>query len=121
MQNHQKICNYQTLEGTADRSIASDWIIILVHGTFARGAEWTKPKSSFRLRLEQSFPCAEIKIYEWSGANSHSHRLRAGQLLAEMLKSSYKSNPEKKHILIGHSHGGNVILYATRDSEIRKI
>lgn len=46
-------------------------------------------------------------------------RLRAGGELLKTLKERIDQYPDSKHFIISHSHGGNVVLYALRDKEIR--
>jgi hypothetical protein len=54
---------------------------LLVHGTWARGAQWTKPGSALCGRLLKSFPDATMDRLEWGGANSFQARLEAADRL----------------------------------------
>jgi hypothetical protein len=94
-------------------------VVTLVHGTFAKNAVWTSEDSAFSkvLRSSLSGPVL-IKTFEWSGKNSHRARIKAGAQLAELLKNLMGIYPNAKHCIVGHSHGGNVILYALESSEV---
>ena len=48
----------------------------------------------------------------WSGANTNRARLRAAASLHESLIAKKREFPLARHFVIGHSHGGNVALYA---------
>jgi hypothetical protein len=96
----------------------ADYIITLIHGTFARGADWCKNESSFAQSLTSSCDNVTIEQFDWSGLNLHFARLRAGERLARHLRASIKQRPTAKRVLIAHSHGGNVAMYALRDREI---
>jgi MFS family permease len=53
--------------------------------------------------------------FEWSGDNSHSARLAAGQELALHLEDLLTESRNRPLFVIGHSHGGTVITHALRD------
>ena len=97
--------NSQTAE--ADR-----YQITLVHGTFAKGTAWTQDGSSLRRALSQSLSGSCMNVFEWSGRNTHRARLQAGRQLAAFLDAIALRDPQAKQIVITHSHGGNVALYA---------
>jgi Alpha/beta hydrolase family len=91
--------------------------VILVHGTFSRGAAWCKEGSTFRTYLRRQLGAESvIEAFEWSGWNLSGSRLLAAKALAHhILEGAQRGH---QHILIGHSHGGNVIRYALRQEEI---
>jgi len=91
---------------------------ILIHGTFARGAPWTKAGSALVKTLEGAFPRARICRFDWSGGNSHQARLCAAQELRKYVRSDEIG--EGPIFLIAHSHGGNVALKAISDNEIQR-
>jgi len=96
--------------------------ITLVHGTFAPKAEWTGKDSPFRTQWPTSFnEKVEFDKFQWSGNNSHEARHVAALKLAERLKNRAQWYPERRNILIAHSHGGNVALDALRDSGVQKV
>jgi hypothetical protein len=104
------------------------YVITLVHGTFAPGAAWTQPGSRLREMIQAQLggECqVGFEVFNWSGFlgtrfnNGHRYRLRAGERLASALTSSIISHPDSQHFVIAHSHGGNVALYALRESLLR--
>jgi pimeloyl-ACP methyl ester carboxylesterase len=90
--------------------------IILVHGTFAanvfdEGDAWWQIGSSFDKYLRKDLETVAKPTptpFHWSGGNTDNHRHIAAAKLYERLRST---KPGQVH-LIGHSHGGTVILYA---------
>jgi hypothetical protein len=97
--------------------ITTPVVITLVHGTFSRNAAWCKEGSIFRTNLQaQLGPMATIEVCNWSGWNFNVSRLRGANVLGDqVLQIGRRGHPQ---ILIGHSHGGNVISYALRRSEV---
>lgn len=92
--------------------------IVLVHGTNATSDAWSRTVAMVERRLESaSTDLVQYHTFSWSGANSHSARLRAADDLAGWL---HENTPKEGRsvTLIGHSHGGNVCLYATNRPEI---
>jgi len=85
-------------------------IVILVHGTWARRANWTKPTSGIVMGLRGLG--ADVVIFSWSGRNRHASRMSAGSILHEELLTLRDRFPDRPIHLVGHSHGGNVALYA---------
>jgi hypothetical protein len=107
--------------------------VILVHGTWGRGffpsatemfpdsendvpeeddkARWFEPASWFRSSLVDWMRhygfTAQIKVFEWSGANSVFERDAAAKRLRDILAAS-----EDETTIIAHSHGGNVAMRA---------
>src|SRR5260370_35698224 len=61
-------------------------LVILVHGTFARGAPWARMNSAFvrnlRARLGDGFA---ITAFDWSGRNSHVARETASDDLSKLV------------------------------------
>ena len=95
-------------------------VIVLIHGTFAKDALWTAPQSSFRRNMETLLKRpVRFEVFTWTGANSHQARLDAGEELTKFLHRTYAEVPEARVYLAGHSHGGNIALYALRDWELR--
>lgn len=88
--------------------------VLLVHGTFARDAEWVSADSPLAEKIGVAFPGAAVKSFFWSGVNSHEARLSAGRDLAERLADLASKAPGRLVHLVTHSHGGNVALYALR-------
>jgi hypothetical protein len=93
-------------------------VLTLVHGTWARGAAWTRPESPFRIMIQDELcglgaaSVTVISDFEWSGLNRHEDRREAALALQCKLKTVLAGRPNAFHFLIGHSHGGNIILRA---------
>lgn len=104
--------------------------ITLVHGTFARSAAWTMPNSNFCRALEANIrefcrdanypPQVNISRLTWSRWNGLRARRNAAQKLREKLIEEVTEHPLARHFIIAHSHGGNIAMYALRDSELAK-
>lgn len=102
---------------TADPGVAVDTVthaFTLVHGTFARGAAWTRNDSALVHMLRHRFgQDISVRSFQWSGHNSHGARLTGGRDLAAFLHAHQADHPQATHFVIAHSHGGNVALYAS--------
>ena len=84
--------------------------VMLIHGTWARDAEWVKKDSSLARRIQQDAP--EVRVVEpfhWSGDNDFVSRVRAGDELAAHLSALA---PGTQVYLVAHSRGGSVVHYA---------
>jgi hypothetical protein len=108
---------------------AVDLFVTLVHGTWGRGfipdfrlnpfsrrARWFEAEGAFRERLSREL--REIGIRHrtdaviWSGSNSIRERDLAARQLAKRIRSHRRTHPHARHLVVGHSHGGNVALRA---------
>lgn len=90
----------------------TECVVTLVHGTFAKHAPWMRDESQFCTAI-RSLPHTAIRRFCWSGSNTHTARLQAGEDLSLYLQKVKQDFPETtKHFVIAHSHGGNVALYA---------
>lgn len=91
-------------------------LVIFIPGTFDKEHEWAKSDGLIPEKLRQSdlFYDAEFKIHEWDYGNSHSSRQEAGRRLADKVEALDAKMHFQRLIIIGHSHGGNVALYAAR-------
>jgi hypothetical protein len=107
---------------------ARDEVVFTIHGTFAaspddQGPEWWQVGSAAWCRIRDHLPpgirMAQVgEVFHWSGLNLDSERVRAGMdLLDKLLALEKQAQP---YHLIGHSHGGNVILEALVESERRR-
>lgn len=93
-------------------------VCILVHGTWAPRASWTKKGSLLRRALEERFGDElVIKRFQWSGRNSHGARVRAGRRLAALIKQTVAQYPGSRIGLVAHSHGGNICIYALQETK----
>ncbi len=92
-----------------------DSIVTLVHGTFDRRANWTRATSPLASELAARLPGRTgAQTFVWSGRNSHRARVDAGRRLARRLDANARLHPGARQVVIAHSHGGNVALYALR-------
>lgn len=91
------------------------FIVTLVHGTFARDAKWTQHGSPLRLHLKKSLP-GTVEFpppLEWSAKNRNRDRKAAAHRLAnQIIRQQPPDGTQALQFVVGHSHGGNVALYA---------
>jgi pimeloyl-ACP methyl ester carboxylesterase len=92
-------------------------IVFLIHGTFAADTDWIDPDSALATSLRAT---ADVVIvpFRWTGFNSHTARLAAGKELEKSAQDLASSHPGVGLHFIGHSHGGNVALYALRNNAV---
>jgi pimeloyl-ACP methyl ester carboxylesterase len=88
--------------------------VLLIHGTFARGASWTMPEHAFTRSVAKGLPSASIARLDWSGDNHHGVRLEASNAIVEWLNGLPIDCPV---YLVGHSHGGTVAAMAATKSQ----
>lgn len=102
-----------------------DAIVILVHGTFAPRAGWTQQNSLIVSTIQQRFDGIKVQFYQfdWAGSlfdasnNSHFHRFAASEKLSELVAKLRLDHPAARLLLVAHSHGGNVALYAGKKDQ----
>jgi len=95
-------------------------VFVIIHGTASRGARWTRPESKIRRRLERHFNRrGRTFSFEWCGANTDTARLTAGKELGRRVLELYDEYHAPIY-LVAHSHGGNIALYAMRDSVVEE-
>jgi hypothetical protein len=96
--------------------------VITVHGTFASGPEsgeqWWQKGSQFESEMRRLVESEDGKLdfepHIWDGLNSETSRRAAGKSLLGRLSSLEKEH--QCYCLIGHSHGGSVILSSLQQS-----
>ena len=88
-------------------------IFVTVHGTWVRDAAWTKPQSKLLNALKMKWPCAGTYRFRWSGLNGACARIVASEVLSERLAELAVRYPSSKIITVSHSHGGNVVAWAS--------
>jgi hypothetical protein len=93
-------------------------LVTLVHGTWAPNPEWTLEASPLCQSLKTLLGDVVFERFTWSGKNSHHARSKAAECLQEHIRRCASLYAERSHILIAHSHGGNVCLYALRAPDI---
>ena len=97
-----------------------EYVITLVHGTFAKDAPWVRPDSGFARGLgAQIKGKVTFKTFDWSGINTHQVRHAEATRLATQLDEQLRFSPNCRHLVVAHSHGGNIALYAQDDLRIR--
>ena len=104
---------------TTELASAPHVVVTLVHGTFARRADWTLPSS----RLCRSISAAahgpvRFEQFLWSGWNAVTSRRRGVERLTSHLTALLARWPNAQHFVIGHSHGGNIAFQAMRDGAV---
>jgi Alpha/beta hydrolase family len=99
---------------------AMEPFIFLVHGTFARNAEWTQKDSKLRRTLGEKLKTDNFEPVSWSGANTTAARRGGVENLRSKLRDSLTTNPSRRHIVIGHSHGGTIALRTVAEFEFVK-
>jgi hypothetical protein len=96
-------------------AMSNRYVLTLVHGTFAQNgrAKWTAAESTLVRTLNE---CLGTNIlvcrFFWNGKNTHASRRSAGKSLAKQLKEQSGREPNASHVVIAHSHGGNILAYA---------
>src|ERR1041384_1512570 len=104
-----------------DLQMASAPVFFLVHGTWSRFARWTRGGSLLRHAIRDRFgQSVEFRRLSWSGKNTHAARREAAERLADDLESCRRDRLDSPIVLIGHSHGGNVIIYAAARKSVRE-
>jgi pimeloyl-ACP methyl ester carboxylesterase len=108
------------IEGTTQQLSllrAGDFVVLL-HGTFASKADWVNPDHPLPKALSETGPGIKVVPFRWSGTNSHSARLAAATSLAELVNKIGERHPNSGFHFISHSHGGNVVLLALKNSSV---
>jgi hypothetical protein len=85
---------------------------LLVHGTFARNQPWWQPGGDFHTYILNNVLAdlyAQPDRFDWSGGYDDYSRVSAGQQLKQWCDAHAVTAP----LLMGHSHGANVIFIAT--------
>jgi hypothetical protein len=97
-------------------------ILTLVHGTFAKDAEFTHYGSALITTLKKCLgETTQFHPFTWTGHNTQKDRLAAGEGLRAFLAQKITEFPDADHFVVGHSHGGNIISYALDASIETKI
>ncbi|WP_435007751.1 esterase/lipase family protein [Tundrisphaera lichenicola] len=100
----------------SDQAPHPHYVITLVHGTFAPRARWTQDGSLLREVLKERLVASStvFETFRWTGGNSHFDRIKAGLAFRKFFRELSAKYPESKHVIVAHSHGGNVVLYGLR-------
>lgn len=86
---------------------------ILVPGTWAGKASWAQPGSKLCRFLDAQLGGCSIHVHEWSYHLDEAHRRKAADSLTERIQSMREQYG--RMVVIGHSHGGNVVLNSCRE------
>jgi hypothetical protein len=98
-------------EDDIDEFAFSGIVLTLVHGTWGRGvicprgdAAWTTDASILCSLLRKRFGQNVIfQRFRWSGANTHTARMRAAKKLGAYLKDSVARRPKAVQFVIAHN------------------
>lgn len=104
-----------------DAAAAPGFVITLVHGTWADTRGWVAPGSFLRRELEGQLGSVVFREFAWTSAHTHAARAEAGVRLGKFIRAGHAQYPGAKHVVIAHSHGGVVALYALRDAEANRV
>jgi RHS repeat-associated protein len=91
-------------------------IVIIIHGTWAKDADWTKP-GPFVNAVERTFNDTSYS-FTWSGENTKFARSAAALGLAWFIESLPEGEPI---VIVAHSHGGNVVKAYSQMERARHI
>lgn len=96
---------------TAPRVKSKPETLLLVHGTWASGADWYKPGGDFHTFIggRRADLYAKSDFFQWSGGWSDGARMAGAMDLVKWVADRQESGLD----LMGHSHGANIILKAT--------
>src|SRR5215510_919879 len=94
----------------------TQYVITLIHGTWARKSTWIRSRSILWQALHSRFG-KQVKICRtvWSGRNSPLARREAAARLRKKLALRLQNHDSARHYIICHSHGGDVALRALAD------
>lgn len=96
-------------------------ITMIIHGTFAQNEDWWQPEGGFAQALDSVVKDVwkfttrnkpKCTPFKWTGDNMSADRIAGGVQLGTFLCQISLHYPNEKIRLVGHSHGGNVILSA---------
>ena len=99
-------------------------VVILVHGTWARGANWTKEGTEDgdlvreRIRMKIALTVVFPEPYEWSGDNQWEARRRGAEGFLRYMESVANNYPESPIFIVVHSHAGNITKAALEQANV---
>jgi RHS repeat-associated protein len=92
-------------------------VVIIIHGTWAKGAEWAREPSPFVGAVESTFNDKAV-AFEWSGQNTGYARSAAAIGLLWLIEKFPEDEPV---VVVAHSHGGNVVKEYTQLPGARRV
>lgn len=123
----------EDIDGSVRPTFAPRVLVHFVHGTWPHGPfsrvlsalgrrrphPWFEAGSEFWFDLASKVHCrVEFQPFYWSGANSLRARLSAAQRLRdEMARVANVSLRDTCQLIIGHSHGGNIAVWAATEPQ----
>lgn len=93
--------------------------LVLLHGTFATEAEWTRDGSPLVNELQKRLHSSRMHRHGWSGRNSFAARARASCELVNLIKTIIAEDKDARIAIVAHSHGGTIALEAMDSDEVR--
>jgi pimeloyl-ACP methyl ester carboxylesterase len=99
------------------------YVVILVHGTWAREADWTNQDSILVQELISKMGSKNVAIFarDWSGRNSAKQRAIGAIALQKDLTKLAAQYPQAEINVVAHSHGGNLAAKALDGHDNRRI
>ena len=88
---------------------------ILVHGTFARAADWPALRDGLTVAASAVGERSQFVELKWSGKNRASARQVAASEIFSVVQHIQSSSSHDKIFIIGHSHGGSAIAYFLKE------
>lgn len=105
------------------RAMPPEYVLTLVHGTrlpFTQKATWVSPRSLLATELTERLGWrVAIESIDWGGGNSPKARAKGATILREHLRAirAEAKYEGARHVVIAHSHGGNVAVSAMDSSD----
>lgn len=102
-----------------------DVLCIFVHGTrlFPRRSkrlDWRDDTAPLPVAIRHAnLGAVMMRHFDWSGVNSHHARVQASAEFRDWLLELVRQHQPRRLVVVAHSHGGNVVLYALRDEVLR--
>lgn len=88
---------------------------ILVHGTFARAADWPALREGLAQAASAAGEHSRFNELTWSGKNTASARQAAAFEISTVVQNIQSTSRDEKIFVIGHSHGGSAIAYFLKE------
>jgi pimeloyl-ACP methyl ester carboxylesterase len=88
---------------------------ILVHGTFARAAQWPALQDGLAETAREAGEGVRFEQLTWTGRNRASARQSAASAILNSVRDIRSTSENEKIFIIGHSHGGSAIAYFLKE------
>ena len=103
------------LGGTAPAIVLFMATFVLVHGTYAKSADWPALRDGLTEATHEAGERAHFKQLRWSGKNRTAARQVAASSILKSVQDIQSNSNNEKIFLIGHSHGGSAIAYFLKE------